>query len=582
MRTQLSDAQLSAMQFQERILSALQDGILGLGRDGVVRYCNAAALELLGLPPESEIVGRSIHEILSPPGDSTIHSTKCPSAEQIAAAIDQGKRLGPTNLEYRRSDGNKDSTTYLLIPIDAEYAALVLLDAKCPTRARSPLYLAHFDALTGLLNRSSLQQVIDGLHQDHCTRRMPYSLVLVDMDRFKLVNDAYGHDVGDEVLRCATARMQEAIRTSDSIGRWGGEEFLLVLPGTPIEHAKEVASRIRRAVAGSPYVTDGGAEIPLTVSIGVASFPRDGESIDRLLSTADSALSEAKRGGRDRVCLHNPDRHSGTSIAIQLERAIAEHRIVAAFQPIVDVHTGAVVADETLARMLEPGQPPLPAGLFIDTARQLMLSHRIDFDLAVETIALCRDRVLSGASPRLHFVNVSADLLRHPELVEELLDASKVACQTCFQTTQVEKPLVIELTERSILDDISQANRLLKPFVDFGIRLAIDNFGGGFSSLLYLAELPIRFLKLDGRLIERAPSDKKARAILRGVQRIADDLDIVTVAEKVESEAMLSCARDLGIAWAQGYHIGRPEIALPRQRPLESDSGRPMTPIEVG
>lgn len=545
------------MYFQERILSSLQDGILGVGRDGVVHYANAPALKLLGLPKDAALAGQSIEEIFkSPVGELPL----APTPSEISTAIGERKRLGPIGLDLVRGDGSTGRATYVLIPIDEQFAALVLLDANSPARSRSPLYLAHFDALTGLLNRTSLQQVIEAVHRDHSERRLPYSLVLVDMDRFKLINDAYGHDVGDEVLRCATERMREAVRTSDSLGRWGGEEFLLVLPGTPIEHAEEVAGRVRRAIAGTSYIASNGVEIPLTVSIGIASFPRDGESVDRLLTTADSALSEAKRSGRDRVCVRNRDLHSGTSIAMQLERAILEQRIVGAHQPIVDMQTGSIVAEETFARLIEAGQPPLPAGLFIDTARQLMLAHRIDFDLVVATIGVCRDRVLAGDAPRLHFVNVSADLLRHPELVEELLDIAKATCESCFQTTATEKPLVIELTERTLLDDLPEAKKLLRPFVDFGIRLALDNFGSGLSSLLYLSELPIAFLKIEGELVQRATADSRARKVLSGVQRIASDLDIITVAEKVEDEEMLQCVRDLGLRWAQGYHIGRPTL----------------------
>ena len=243
-----------------------------------------------------------------------------------------------------------------------------------------------------------------------------------------------------------------------------------------------------------------------------------------------------------------------------VKTAIREDRIMAAYQPIVDITSGKIVAEEALARLTKPGHDPVPAAQFIDIAEQLQLTHQIDNKLARDTIIRCGNQVAAGHAPISHFVNISADLLRHPDLVQGILDLAIESCTTCFAEPPEEKPLVIEITEREVLDNVAEARRLLEPFIEFGLRLAIDDFGSGYSSLLYLADLPVTFLKIEGELIRRAPHEKKVYSIIKGVQDLADELGLTTIAEYVEDERILDAMREIGVNLGQGYHFGRPEL----------------------
>ncbi len=244
-----------------------------------------------------------------------------------------------------------------------------------------------------------------------------------------------------------------------------------------------------------------------------------------------------------------------------LKEALQGDRFRAAYQPIVEVNSGRMVANEALARLVREDGSLATASEFIGELERLRLTHRLDHHMACSTIRHCAGQVSPNDESIAHFVNISADLLRHGELVQDILNQAVLTCTSCFSEVPEKKPLVIEITERELLDDIEAARAMLAPFLDFGLRLAIDDFGSGYSSLLYLADLPITFLKLEGQLVRRAPHEAKVRKILKGVQALAHDLELTTIGEFVEDEATLACVRDLGIDWAQGSLFGQPQLA---------------------
>ncbi|MDH5784430.1 MAG: EAL domain-containing protein [Chromatiales bacterium] len=244
----------------------------------------------------------------------------------------------------------------------------------------------------------------------------------------------------------------------------------------------------------------------------------------------------------------------------ELRLAIDEQRLRPAYQPIIELATGQVVAEEALARIITPEGDVIPAEAFIQMAEERGLVHLIDHQLISHTVRRCVGQLAGGASPIDHFVNISADLLEFPALVQSILDLAVQSCTSCFASVPEKKPLVIEITERQLLTDIPRTREVLAPFLDFGLRLAIDDFGSGYSSLLYLADLPVTFLKLEGELVRRAPHEPKVRAILRGVQDLAQELEVKTIGEFIEDERTLDCVREIGIDWAQGHHLGRPEV----------------------
>lgn len=418
------------------------------------------------------------------------------------------------------------------------------------------------DSLTGLYDRVSFRTLLDAEHHRSTRHKRPFGLILFDIDRFKVVNYGYGEQFGDALLRDLPGVAGRVLQPTDTLGRWGGQEFLCLLPDSGKARTGEVAEAMRKAIEASNLAS---SELGLcvTASFATANYPEDGDTIDRLLAGLGAALHQAKAAGRNRVVAASGVKAQLYGIGRTLSQALREGRMVPAYQPIVDLRNGRVVAEEALARIVTPGQHAVPASAFIDAARELQLTYEIDRAIVLQTFARCVAG-LQEHQPRTHFVNISANLLRHPDVVAELLEEARRTCTACADLIGPVKPLVIEVTERELIYDIETARRLLKPFLDFGLRLALDDFGSGYSSFAYLADLPFSFLKIEGALIRRV-REPRVRAIVQGIQRTAAELGITTLAEFIEDTETAAIVRDLGIDWGQGYYFGRPALSGPEE-----------------
>lgn len=538
------------------ILEALGDGVIGVNIDGRITYINPTAAEIIGCE-----VTAALHKPLS-----SVFRLRGDTLYQLEPAFIQtilrDKQIyGPVTSRHLLNDQQQEiSVNYSISPIN-DVTAVILFHTFSydePNKTNL-LYQASFDQLTGLPNRLTLHHTLNQLHHDSQAHANQYSLLLLDFDRFKLINDCYGHFAGDALLKDGAAVMTQHVRDEDSMGRWGGEEFIGLLPETGKAVAIEIAERLREKVADI-NVSVHGRQLSTTISIGIATFPDDGDDVDSLLRTADVALYEAKRAGRNRTFTSEQVSGNIFSIATRLEDALNEGRVSAAHQPIFDLQSGQRVAEEALARIVCRDQGILPAASFIEAAEQLQMAHRIDHQLISQTILRCSSNALAGGATIDHFVNISADLLRHADLVKSILDLSIEQCNKCGSLVGDTKPLVIEITERELLGNVKEAKRQLAPFLDFGLRLAIDDFGSGYSSLQYIADLPITFLKIEGELIKRAPYEQRVRAILQGVQSMASNLGLTTIAEYIEDERTLDVIREIGIHWGQGNYLGEPEL----------------------
>ena len=551
----LSQVPLECNPAAEQILSALGDGVIGLDQHGKITFINAVASSLTGWS-RAEAIQQPLDKIFTLQGSSQVLE---PAFLQRVLKRQVG--IGPiTKQQLLNKTGVSLLIDYSISPLGANSAVLMFHDlSHIQDENRTLLYQVSYDPLTRLPNRDAIQQTLKQLHTRFERQNSTYSILLLDLDRFKLVNDTYGHNAGDQLLKKLATEMTESLRPYDNLGRWGGEEFLCILPNTDIQGALDSAERFRELIS-QQYVEIDNQQVRTTASIGVASFPHDDHDVSGILRIADAMLYEAKRSGRNRVASSRNQEGNILSIARQLEEAIASDNIVPMYQPIMDLQTGELVAQEALARMHTDNGTYLEAGKFIEAALHLQMTHKIDHAITKQTILYCSNRVLQGNPPLPHFVNVSADLLRHPDLVEDIFSTALCQCEACGDRIGQEKPLVIEITEQQLLTDVKEAKRILQPFLDFGLRLAVDDFGSGYSSLHYLAELPITFLKVDGRLVQRVTRDKKVRAIIKGIQNIADDLALTTIAEFVEDQATLDTLRELGVSWGQGYFFGRPEL----------------------
>ncbi len=376
----------------------------------------------------------------------------------------------------------------------------------------------------------------------------PFAVILFSIDRFRLVNHRFGYAFGNRVLRRVCGAASASLGRAAVVGRWGSDEFLGVVSDCGPREAKSKAKALSEAVSGLLIAADDRV-VNVTVSIGIACAPDDGTTPQEIMNAADEALYEAKRRGHERIVATKDLDRRVFEMGIILETALREDRIVPAYQPIVDLHTGAVVAEEALARIVTADGKVLSAEEFIEAAAQFHLTYKIDWTVLLAALS----RRQTYDEDIVHFVNVSGDLLRHPRLLMDLLASAK----TSFPRKGAAdvKPLVIEVTERELLENMDITRERLAPFLDFGVQLALDDFGSGYSSFQYLADLPVSFLKIDGRLISRI-QEPRVLSIVRGIQAVATDLGITTLAEYVETTEQIDLLRRVGVDWAQGHHFG--------------------------
>lgn len=421
------------------------------------------------------------------------------------------------------------------------------------------------DQLTGMLNRRAAEGRLDEEMGRSKRHGEGFALAMLDIDFFKAVNDRYGHAVGDEVLKVVAERIQAGLRDEDWVARWGGEEFLVFLRNADVREAVFAMERLAAGVKAAPISTRAG-EVKITLSAGIGLPGADDVDFKNAVEHADTCLYQAKANGRDRIEARE-DAGSGILWPAQLiKRALREERVCMASQIIVDLETGQAVADEALARIRLPDGKLLAAGEFIEAAEGLGLMVEIDRVITRESMSRCAGKLSGGEIGQdfMHFVNLSPQFLARRDLVEEMLQNAMSYCQTCGITFGPTKPIVFEITERQFLRNLDTLEADLKPLLDFGFRLALDDFGSGYSSFLYLARLPISFLKIEGWLVANIRKERKIAAIVESLAGFARREGIITVAECIEDADTARILRDMGVNLGQGWHFGRPEIDAKR------------------
>jgi diguanylate cyclase (GGDEF)-like protein len=433
------------------------------------------------------------------------------------------------------------------------------------------------DDLTGLANRRALSEALAGDRSGHDDEAdwtgwtgwagwaEEISLLLVDLDRFKDVNEAFGHGVGDQLLTDVGARLRSALRPSQLLARLGGDEFAVVLPGAGMEQAKRVAAALRQSLA-EPFVVDG-EKLHVEASVGIASCqPTHGEPTD-LLRQADVAMYQAKASGT-RIEVYDParDQQGGARLRRieELREALERGDLEVHVQPQVDLHTGAVTGAEALARWRHPEDGVLLPDSFLPLAEQTGLMRPVATLVLERALAACatwwsRDHKVPVS------VNLSAEDLRDPELPAQV-------SRTLRRHDLPAGALRVEITEQALLTDPKAASALLDRWRADGVSVAIDDFGTGYSSLSYLRELPVDEVKLDRAFIadiERGTTS----TIVRHTVAMAHGLWARVVAEGIEDEATARILADLGCDVGQGLHFGAAMTTADFLELLERESG---------
>ena len=540
--------------YAEDLLSVYYDGAIGINKKGEILFINKSGSKITGWL-QSDATEQTLEKIFKFNNDILEQSY----LKIINKVIESGQIFGPVKKHSIKTKKNGNIVVnFSISPLDENTVILTFHKLSDKNIQHRPLlYQFNHDTLTRLANRNTLQKSITHLHNDYKKTEKTYSLLLLDIDRFKLINDNYGHSVGDQLLQHIAERVQIFIRDKDNLGRWGGEEFLCILPDANTSTACEIAERLCQSISEQPFIINE-QEISITVSIGVSNFPDDGSNTEELFKIADTTLYTAKQNGRNRIHSSQETTDNIFSIGTQLENALNENRVTPVYQSIFNLTSGKHVAIEALARIQEEDGSLIPAGEFIDAAVELQLVHRIDHQIIKKMMQRCTENMIQTKSSLPHFVNISADLLRHPKLVQDIIDFATKKCDEYGFSKSDEKPIVLEITEQEFFGETNEVKDLLAPFIDSGMQLAIDDFGSGYSSLTYLADLPIKYLKFDGALIKRVAYEDRARKIINGIQKMAESLDLITIAEHIENQTTLDVLRELGISWGQGYFSAKP------------------------
>ena len=420
-------------------------------------------------------------------------------------------------------------------------------------------HLAYHDPLTQLPNRLAFESQLDRALKTASRDGRQAALMLIDLDRFKNINDTLGHHVGDGLLKEVAKRLQECVRASDIVARLGGDEFIVVLPDidNPLI-AASVAGKVQRNLADSYRV--GEHVLYATPSIGISIFPNDGADCDVLLRNADAAMYHAKAAGRNNYQFYTASMNAAASERLQLENALRQavsaispetSEFSLHFQPQVQVGSGRVIGLEALARWQHPLLGNIPPDRFIALAEETGLIHPLGDWILWESCRQLRVFRDAGISDVRLAINISAQQLRHESLPFTVLGAL-----ACYDLTPAD--IELEITESTAMQNPEFTRSILHEFAERGIVMAIDDFGTGYSSLAYLKHLPIQRLKIDRSFVRDIETDQNDAAICSATVALGHNLGLEIVAEGVETVAQRDFLASLGCDVLQGYLYSRP------------------------
>ena len=443
---------------------------------------------------------------------------------------------------------------------EAIHAANLKLEARVQNRTReldhANAKLQHensHDALTGLPNRTYLQQRLNSAWSQFGREGGHLAVMFIDLDRFKMVNDSLGHHFGDLLLMQAAHRLRGCLRDADMLARLGGDEFSVLAPEAPLDVVIEIAERILVAF-DLPFFING-YEVFSSCSIGIVSADSQfhHEPAD-LLRDADAAMYRVKSAGRDSYAVFNQEVRREVSDQVEREGALRNalkrtDELLPYFQPIVSVESGELLALEALVRWHQPGGRVIAPGEFLPDVEGLRLIGRLDLYM-LTSVAMILAQPEHANWPAVH-VNCSSYSMTRPDFANEVL---ALLARHGVEPSRI----CLELTEGALVAEPAIARLTMQQLADNGMSVMLDDFGAGFSSLSYVHQYRFSGLKIDKSFILELTTSARSRAIVRAIVRMAESLDLSVVAEGVEDQATLDLLRDMGAGQAQGFHFAKP------------------------
>ena len=518
--------------------------------DAKIVFANSALLKSSGYS-ESEVIGQNPRILQS-------GKTSKQTYEEMWATITRGE-IWKGELVNRRKDGTEYVEYVMISPIRDDEGKITNylaikddITEKLQTGERIQ-FLAHFDQLTGLPNRTLLQDHFRyalSLAQ-HSSNNL--AIMLVDLDHFKYINDTLGHSIGDQMLIELAKRIKSVLRDEDTVSRSGGDEFVIVLPTASANNAANLADRLLEIIS-VPFVVDQ-HELITTASIGIAIYPDDGGDIEMLYKNADNAMYKAKQAGRNGFRFFTQEMQANTERNLQLANAlrfaIERNQLYLHYQPQVSVDDGRIIGAETLMRWQHPELGMVSPFEFITAAENTGQIAKIGEWVLRNAARQMKTWLDAGLPIPVIAVNISAIQFRDshfPELITSILDEEKLPHHY----------LELELTEAAAMDDPEAAVKMMDKLDSLGIRMSIDDFGTGYSSLSYLKRFKVYKLKIDRSFVHDITEDAEDKAIVAAIINMATTLGVRTIAEGVETAGQLAFLRLQGCNEVQGYYFSKP------------------------
>jgi diguanylate cyclase (GGDEF)-like protein/PAS domain S-box-containing protein len=535
---------------QSAAMQASMDGMGILNERLDFTYANEALARLFGFSDPHDIAGKNLCDLYEPPEQVRFVTIIMPQVLQ------RGRWRGEAS-GWR--DGAQFPQEISLTLLDGGGFVCVVRDITERTYAEEQIkHLAYHDALTGLPNRLLFKDRVT-VALSHAQRDSSRLAVLfLDLDRFKVINDSLGHNIGDQLLQAVASRVQACVRDSDTLARLGGDEFTLLLPGlSRSDDAAPVADKILDAVR-LPFHIEG-REFYITTSIGISLYPEDGSDAESLIKNADTAMYQAKEQGRDNYQLFNAYVNARALQRITIEhglrRALAADELQVHYQPIYDFRSGRISGMEALLRWTHPDLGPIPPGVFIPLAESTGAMVPIGAWVLRTACAQARAWHEAGFRSLSLAVNLSITQLHQGDLVERVR-------QILDETQLPPRLLELEITESSAMMSPEMSIRTLYDLKKLGIRISLDDFGTGHSSLSYLKRFPIDTLKIDQSFVRDINSDPDTAAIVTAIIAMAHSLRLKVIAEGVELTEQANFLRRYGCDQMQGYLVKPPVPAM--------------------
>jgi diguanylate cyclase (GGDEF)-like protein/PAS domain S-box-containing protein len=548
MRQNLADTTITK-NYLDNVLNSMSDAVFVARPDGTIKFTNSAAQRLTGMSPEAlnaRTVGALLHG-----------ADAAGEAERLRRACEVGEAV------LRTDSGQTIPVSFsgsVIETADPQFAGLIYVARDITDRKRAERrirYLARYDALTKIPNRMQFQHLLQQAIARSLRARSGLALLYLDMDRFKEVNDTFGHGAGDRVLEALTERLTAALPTETVLGRLAGDEFALFIDGISEGTAREVVRLLSQdilAAVAQPFHI-GQNEVFLSASIGVALCPRDAENVIDLIRNADAAMYYSKQNGGNSCAFYSPEMNAASverlMLKSKLKRAIERDELVVAYMPKVDLTDGRIVGAEALLRWRLPGHGDIPPSQFIPLAEENNLISSIGEWVLNRVCIDYRALSQAGHAPGRIALNLSLKQLRQASFI---LDCKSVFARHGVSPRQLE----LEITETTLMADPKRTVGMLDELAALGLHLAIDDFGTGYSSLSALQQFPIGTLKIDQSFVRDATTDRNDATIVRTIIEMGHSLSMQVVAEGVETLDQYGFLRESGCDYAQGQLFGEP------------------------